>query len=863
MVRIAPRPLLALALALAFLASLPPPLATPVAAAGFISFEDGVDRQPIRSTIPGLRFTTTAGYDWVYGDWRTGRYNGRHPAGLYTSNGDFFAWLGPNQGAGRIDFTGATGASYLSVWVSTAEPVVITGYDEAGRQVARSPYLGPNTGTGRTAELRVEAPGRTMRYAIISGRANYWLIDDLSTDADGVPDTRVPLVVLPGIMGSELVNDDGLIWPDAWRIIRSAGDEHLGVLELAADGVTPASDERAFTSVRVGDIVRNDGRADVYAPLIRYLTAQRGYRECPDPATVCADGTLFVFPYDWRKDPRLAAARLAERIDAIRAATGATRVNLLAHSMGGLVARAYLVEPGHRARVGTLVTLGTPYLGAPKAYHGLHYAACLSPWAPVGCWLNRGMTSRLLRNFAGNYALLPPEAYFRVRPEGHVRRDFDGDGDGAADGWLSSAAISRTLRAQHNTYLTDEAAALHGAIDGYVGWPGPTRVFAVVGYGRGETPRAVREYLEGGAGGRGELRHEILRGDGDGTVPLASASMGRHGGAADLSGGVPLFYVAGEHGELPQIGSVQRLAADLFDVGAAGPAGAAQAGPGAGERPDGGSPGGVLPPVRAGAGQASASSPEQTQEPWRPIGAAPAPLSGRWLHLSGAATVTVADGAGATMTVAADGTVEGALPGVGAYRLAEATGLFLPAQGAYTVRASGGELDLRATEVARDVDRVTVVYADVALGAGATAELRVPEAGVADRPLAIDRDGDGAADAQEAPVGVLQGDAGADRAPPAATVELRGERRPQGWYAGPVEVTLRAADGEGESGVARVAYSLDGGATFLPYAGPFTVDAGAVGTLLARATDRAGNEQFPYTAARVGPERVALPLARR
>jgi len=44
-------------------------------ASGLIDFEDGVDGQSIQSSIPGLQFTTR-GYDWIYGDWRTGQYNG-------------------------------------------------------------------------------------------------------------------------------------------------------------------------------------------------------------------------------------------------------------------------------------------------------------------------------------------------------------------------------------------------------------------------------------------------------------------------------------------------------------------------------------------------------------------------------------------------------------------------------------------------------------------------------------------------------------------------------------------------------------------------------------------------------------------
>jgi len=54
---------------------------------------------------------------------------------------------------------------------------------------------------------------------------------------------------------------------------------------------------------------------------------------------------------------------LAQRIDAVLAETGATQLILVGHSMGGLVARAYLQRHG-APRVARLVTLGTPHAGS-------------------------------------------------------------------------------------------------------------------------------------------------------------------------------------------------------------------------------------------------------------------------------------------------------------------------------------------------------------------------------------------------------------------------------------------------------------------------------------------------------------------
>jgi triacylglycerol esterase/lipase EstA (alpha/beta hydrolase family) len=61
------------------------------------------------------------------------------------------------------------------------------------------------------------------------------------------------------------------------------------------------------------------------------------------------------------------ARQLAEKIDAVRAGTGAAQVVLIGHSMGGLVARAYLRRFGME-RVAHVVTIGTPHHGSILAW---------------------------------------------------------------------------------------------------------------------------------------------------------------------------------------------------------------------------------------------------------------------------------------------------------------------------------------------------------------------------------------------------------------------------------------------------------------------------------------------------------------
>jgi len=80
------------------------------------------------------------------------------------------------------------------------------------------------------------------------------------------------------------------------------------------------------------------------------------------------------------------AARLGERIDALLAQTGAGQVVLVTHSMGALVARAYLRQRG-AARVAALVTLAAPHHGTHVARLGRGRNA--HEMLPESDWLRR------------------------------------------------------------------------------------------------------------------------------------------------------------------------------------------------------------------------------------------------------------------------------------------------------------------------------------------------------------------------------------------------------------------------------------------------------------------------------------------
>jgi len=77
---------------------------------------------------------------------------------------------------------------------------------------------------------------------------------------------------------------------------------------------------------------------------------------------------LFVFPYDWRKSNVENAVRLKYKIAEIKTIANWPKVDLVAHSMGGLLARQYIESNDYQDDVDQLITLGTPNKGAPEIY---------------------------------------------------------------------------------------------------------------------------------------------------------------------------------------------------------------------------------------------------------------------------------------------------------------------------------------------------------------------------------------------------------------------------------------------------------------------------------------------------------------
>jgi pimeloyl-ACP methyl ester carboxylesterase len=150
-----------------------------------------------------------------------------------------------------------------------------------------------------------------------------------------------PIIVIPGILGSQLVNrrTGEMVWPSAFR----SSDDGLSLpttpdLQANRDELSAA---KILETARLARLIPAD--VYVYYELLRALREYGGYRE-GDWNAPAPDGdrdTFYVFAYDWRRDNVETARELSRRVEELKQRLGRPelRFNVVAHSMGGLVAR--------------------------------------------------------------------------------------------------------------------------------------------------------------------------------------------------------------------------------------------------------------------------------------------------------------------------------------------------------------------------------------------------------------------------------------------------------------------------------------------------------------------------------------------
>lgn len=196
---------------------------------------------------------------------------------------------------------------------------------------------------------------------------------------------RNPVVIIPGIMGSQLWRGSEQLWPNVRTLLMQPDIFRL------PDPPGKSIEARGLVNEVV--IVPNLIKQAQYNRLGDYLEEGLSYERGKD---------LMEFAYDWRQDIRDSARHLAQAIDEWNVSEPIT---LIAHSLGTLVSRYYVRRLGGNRKVGRLVLLGGPHAGAPKAIASLLTGPDLLPFGLLGDRLRQVMAS-----FPSLYQILPQYA---------------------------------------------------------------------------------------------------------------------------------------------------------------------------------------------------------------------------------------------------------------------------------------------------------------------------------------------------------------------------------------------------------------------------------------------------------------------
>lgn len=364
--------------------------------------------------------------------------------------------------------------------------------------------------------------------AVISGCSNAPETADLgqiySEAATSIGDQRNPVVVIPGILGTKLDAVDGTkVWgsftfgaadadfPNGARLI-ALPMEQGRPLSALTDDVIPTT----VLDVVVADVGLFRGiEIGAYVDILKTLAAGKYRDSLMGEAGVIDYGglhyTCFQYAYDWRRDVSESAvllddlirdAQQASRIGRGLADDAPVKVDVVAHSMGGLVLRYYLrygTQPlpddgslpeltwAGAQNIEHAILVGTPNAGSVLSFQQLVNGWNLGPLFP-------NYRASVLGTMPAIYQLLPRSRHARVvdnatgkpidifDPEQWIAREWglaDPEQDFKLEQLLpdvQSAEDRRAIAIDHLRKSLARAEQLHRALDVPARVPAGTKI---------------------------------------------------------------------------------------------------------------------------------------------------------------------------------------------------------------------------------------------------------------------------------------------------------------------------------------------------------------------------------------------------
>ncbi|MDC0706643.1 MULTISPECIES: OmpL47-type beta-barrel domain-containing protein [Priestia] len=554
------------------------------------------------------------------------------------------------------------------------------------------------------------------------------------------------VVFIPGIMGTELneIQDGGT--KRVWKPRITHAKEDVKRLTLDQDG-------NSIENIEPG--IPLD---DFYGEIVEQLHDEGGYE-------------VETFGYDWRLDNKENAKRLSEFIDDL----DVDRVSIVAHSMGGLVASRYIAD-GNSDKVDKLVTIGTPYLGAPKAFYGFETGKLLNA---LENWAIGDELKTLSANSTSVYELLPENRYFTYNNNYYITRHYD-------NGWFhrnkyenvstynetknfifSRPWARKNLMQKAEEFQDFDFDSTLESVDSYF----------IIGDQK-KTIGKVREKYEKQKDGsyKYDGTDDIDPINGDDTVPVISANIGAHVDPTRT------YYYSGKHSKLPGQGSVIKQVESIL-----------------GGKPD---------------------------ELARGVHRTPIQTKTLKLKVECPVDLHIVDSNNQHLGPNSDGSFDEENEYGSEYVFGDRKFALLEDSDNYKVKMIGTDKgEMTFTEQQYDENNVvvkTVRFDHVPITSKTVIEANTDmENGI---KLKLDSDGDGEIDKIIEPTAVIDGANNSDDTPPAINVKVDGNQTDSGWYNSDVVVTALAHDDM--SGVQQIEYVLNNSSSQSIYEKPLKIEEG-------------------------------------
>lgn len=331
-----------------------------------------------------------------------------------------------------------------------------------------------------------------LRERIIPTAHAFFCIEDDRTYAvtftliaEPPPPTGASSVLfLPGIQASRLYTEG--IFGTENRIWEPNINADVEKLAMTSDGV---SVNTVYTRDVLDEIF---GISNIYKDFLGELADLKTNE-------IIADFTPFA--YDWRYDVRDIVRNgvqypnevryLVTVVEALAEASYTEKVTIIAHSNGGLLAKALMMELEQRDvshLVDKIVFVGTPQLGTPKAVGSLLHGLDLN--AVLGIVMNQRTGREVLQHLPAAYGLLPSVEYLTKVNDAIIAGEPFGRKEVAEDlvafytsgGNGRGESMSLNVPSILNPQLLQKAATLHQELSA---WRAPegTEVFEIAGTG--------------------------------------------------------------------------------------------------------------------------------------------------------------------------------------------------------------------------------------------------------------------------------------------------------------------------------------------------------------------------------------------